>query len=132
MVKFYFLSIAFILLAGSCMKQTITYEYADGSANLYLLTETTLEYLPVKPEESSTGMYSGGDPKTVTVTPAEYNELKDLLDEALEKTSIHIPDRIKTSGMISRMGSTKKQCIIKPYCEEMKAIEGTLKKVLSK
>jgi hypothetical protein len=114
------------------MNRPMQYEYADGSANLYLLTETSLEYLPVKPEESSTGMYSGGDPKTVVVTPAEFNELKDLFDKALENTSIHIPDRMKTSGMISAIGSTKKQCIIKPYCEEMKAIEGTLKKVLSK
>jgi hypothetical protein len=120
------------ILASSCMNTFIRYEYADGSANLYLLTETSLEYLPVKPEESSTGMYSGGDPKKVAVTPAEFNELKDLFDDALKKTSSHIPDRIKTSGMISVIGSTKNQCILKPYCEEMKAIEGTLKKVLSK
>lgn len=114
------------------MKQTITYEYADGSANLYLLTETSLEYLPVKPEESSTGMYSGGDPKTVAVSPVEYHALKDLFDEAMEKTSIHIPDRMKTSGMISVIGSTKKQCIIKPHCPEMIEIETVLKRTLNK
>ena len=114
------------------MRQSINYEYADGSANLYLLTETSLEYLPVKPEDSSTGMYSGGDPKTVTVTPLEYNELKDLFDEALEKTSIHIQDRMKTSGMISMMGSTKKQCILKPHCKEMIEIEEALKWTLNK
>jgi hypothetical protein len=106
------------------------YEYADGSANLYLLTEKELEYLPVRPEESSTGFYSGGEPKTVSVTVEQYNKLKDLFDQALENTSIHIADRMKTSGMISKMGSSKKQCIIKPYCEEMKVIESTLKKTL--
>lgn len=114
------------------MNTPIHYEYADGSANLYLLTETSLEYLPVKPEESSTGRYSGGDPKTVAVTPAEFNELKDLFDKALENTSIHIPDRMKTSGMISMIGSTKKQCIIKPGCAEMIAIEEALKRTLYK
>ena len=36
------------------------YEYADGSANLYSLNGNTLSYDPVRPEESSTGTYSGG------------------------------------------------------------------------
>lgn len=130
-MKFYFLSTALILLVTSCMRQPITYEYADGSANLYLLTETSLEYLPVKPEESSTGMYSGGEPKTITITPDQFNELKSLLENALANTSIHISDRMKTSGLISMMGANnKKQCIIKPGCPEMKAIEEALKRTL--
>lgn len=114
------------------MDKIIRYEYADGSANLYLLTETELKYLPVTPEESSTGQYSGGEPKTVSITPVEFNEMKSLFDNALENTSIHIPDRMKTSGMISLTGSDKKQCIIKPYCTEMKDIEAKLKGLLSK
>jgi len=118
------------LLTLSCMSTTpIQYEYADGSANRYLLTEKELQYLPVKPEESSTGFYSGGEPKTVTVTALQYNELRNLFEQALTNTSIHIPDRIKTSGMVS---SPKKQCIIAPNCEEKKIIEATLKAVLDK
>jgi hypothetical protein len=114
------------------MKQPITYEYADGSANLYILTENELRYVPVTPEQSSTGMYSGGNPKTVSVTPAQFGELQGLFDSALKNTAIHIPDRIKTSGMISQMGAQKAQCIIKPYCTEMIAIEAKLKEVLGK
>ncbi len=113
------------------MKQSITYEYADGSANLYLLTEKELRYVPVTPEQSSTGMYSGGDPKTVTISSDQFNELKGLLENALTNTSIHIPDRMKTSGMITKTGSDKKQCIIKPHCAEMVAIEEALKRTLN-
>src|SRR6187455_400465 len=87
------------ILTLSCMSTTHDqYEYADGSANLYRLTEKELEYLPVQPEESSTGFYSGGEPKTVPVTVEQYNTLKDLFDQALENSSIHIADRMKTSG----------------------------------
>lgn len=114
------------------MNTPIRYEYADGSANLYLLTETQLQYVPVKPEESSTGRYSGGDPKKITISQSQYSELKKLFDDALDNTGIHIKDRMKTSGMITRIGSDEDQCILKPYCGEMIAIEEALKKVLDK
>ena len=114
------------------MNRPIHYEYADGSANLYLLTEQELRYVPITPEQSSTGRYSGGEPKTVPITPDQFNALKTLLDNALSNTSIHISDKIKTSGMISLIGSTdKKQCIIKPGCAEMIAIEEALKRTLN-
>jgi hypothetical protein len=113
------------------MNQPDRYEYADGSANLYLLTPTHLRYLPVTPENSSTGMYSGGAPKTVSITESQFNQLKKLFDGALDNPAIHITDRIKTSGMISRMGSDTKQCIIKPHCAEMLQIETLLKSILN-
>ena len=125
------LLILFFILNFSCMSQPNTYEYADGSANLYLLTNTQLRYVPVKPEESSTGMYSGGDPKTVNVSPTQYEELKKQFDAALGNTDIHITDRMKTSGMISRLGANEKQCIIKPNCTEMLQIETLLKSILN-
>lgn len=131
-MKYRFLIIAYILLNNTaCMNNSIQYEYADGSANRYLLTETELQYVPVTPAESSTGTYSGGEPKTVLITPVQFNELKSLLDNALENSSIHITDRMKTSGMISKIGSgDKKQCILRPNCTEMKTIEATLKSIL--
>lgn len=126
------LLILFFILNISCMCQSNTYEYADGSANLYLLTQTQLRYVPVKPENSSTGFYSGGDPKTVSITLSQYNELKMLFDAALSNKDIHIKERIKTSGMISKLGSDEKQCIIKPACNEMKILEQFLNITLNK
>lgn len=112
------------------MDQKTSYEYADGSANLYLLTETQLRYVAVVPEESSSGTYSGGGNKTVTISVGQFNELKKLFDQTIANSSIHIPDRIMMSGMVSRIGSSNKQCIIKPNCAEMVELEKALKKVL--
>lgn len=121
------------LLNISCMSNTTVYEYADGSANVYKLSPTTLEYIPVKKEESSTGMYSGGDPKTVTITKTQYQSLSKLLESALSNTSVHINDRMKTSGAILAIdGDKKKNCIIKPKCAEMIAIEGALREALGR
>jgi len=114
------------------MNHPASYEYADGSANLYLLSSTELRYMPVTPEESSSGMYSGGKPKTVSLSPDQYKNLKVMLENALGNKSIHIADRIKMSGMISRMGGEKSQCIIQPNCAEMIAIEKALEKMLNK
>ncbi len=111
------------------MDQKISYEYADGSANLYLLTETELRYVAVAVEESSSGTYSGGENKTVAISSAQFTALKKLLDHAIENSSIHIPNRIMMSGMISQVGSNR-QCIIKPHCDELIELEKALKKVL--
>jgi hypothetical protein len=59
--------ILFILFTVTACMSTSTYQYADGSANVYRIKPDSLEYIPVKPEESSTGMYSGGEPKKVAL-----------------------------------------------------------------
>lgn len=114
------------------MSTSITYQYADGSANVYIIKPDSLEYIPIKPEESSTGFYSGGDPKKVSVTPDEYRSLSAMLEAAKKKHEIHIPDRIKTSGMITTFsGSEKTHFILKPGCTEITAIETELKSLLN-
>jgi len=126
---FRFLFMVLILLSGACMDQKIFYEFADGSSNLYLLTETELRYVAVVAEESSSGNYNGGKNQTKSISITQFNELKKLFDNAIENSSIHIPNRIMMSGMISNI-SSKRQCIIKPDCDEMIELEKALKKVL--
>lgn len=119
------------LLNFSCMKKSSVYEYADGSANAYRLTTSSLEYIPVKKEESSTGMYSGGDPKNVTITQTQYESISELLESAMNNETIHIKDRIKTSGVIRiTTDGTTKSCIIAPRCPEQVNIESALRKAL--
>src|SRR5688572_24683607 len=114
----------FFLFNFACMSTTSYYKYADGSANVYVLTGTVLEFDPVQPEESSTGTYSGGDPKTVTLTTSQADSLRALMDQAFNHTAVHIPDRVKGSGRIS-IGSDKqsKHCILVQGCEDIKIIE---------
>lgn len=107
------------------------YQYADGSANVYRITSDSLEYVPVKPEESSTGMYSGGEPKKVALTPEEFRTIRYLLEVAKDKHEIHITDRIKTSGMITTYSGNKRtNFILRPGCDEINVIEHELKKLL--
>jgi hypothetical protein len=126
-------SLILVLLVNlSCMKSIYQYTYADGSANQYIITPSTLEYDPVTPEESSTGTYSGGDPKTVSISPEQFDSIRHLLDKAISNTAVHIEDRIKTSGAIAAVkGNVRTQVILAPDCAEKKAIENLLKKIIS-
>lgn len=111
------------------MKQSLpTYTYGDGSGNLYTITPALLIYDPVKPEESSTGMYNGGDPAEVPLSADTYEALRTLLDQAINNPEVHIEDRIKTSGMITRTtkGEVKK-VILRPKSAELEAIEQVLR-----
>jgi DNA-binding CsgD family transcriptional regulator len=109
------------------------YTYADGSANRYVITASSLQYIPVKPEESSTGMYSGGDPAEINLTKAEFESLKLLLEKAIAATNNHIADRIKTSGEVTRTTRTDTKIIIlKPGAPEQIALESALKQMLKK
>jgi hypothetical protein len=114
------------------MKTPSQYEYSDGSANRYVITQTTVEYIPVKPEESSTGMYSGGEPKSITITADQFNSLAKTFDLAFKNTNAHMSDRPKMSGLITSISrNATNKAILKPNSEEKQAIEEALRKVLA-
>lgn len=123
--------LSLLLLAGSCMKTSNQYEYSDGSANRYVITQTTIEYIPVKPQESSTGMYSGGEPKLVSITNEQFKVVAKLFETAFENTNAHMTERPKMSGLITSIsGNLTNQAILKPNSDEKQEIESLLKAML--
>jgi hypothetical protein len=76
------------------------YEYADGSNNRYLIGPETITYRPITPAESSTGIYSGGEPFSVAIGPAQYQEIVALLEAARQPGAGHAPARAKGTGAI--------------------------------
>lgn len=125
--------LGFLTLLTACMHAQPQYTYADGSANRYVITASSLQYLPVKPEESSTGMYSGGDPANVNLTEAQFKSVQQLLEKAISATDNHITDRIKMSGAVTRItASDTVTIILKPGAPEQAALESALKQLLKK
>lgn len=107
------------------------YQYADGNANVYIPSADMLEYVPVKPQSSSSGFYSGGEPKKVKLTANEFQQLVTLIETALKNTDAHIQERIKGSGAIKTLtGSEKHAIFLKPACVEQQNLEVALKKLL--
>lgn len=121
-----------VLVSFSCMKKNTQFEYADGNGNVYSVTSSTLTYAPVKPENSSTGSYSGGAPKSITLTADQFEAISVVLTKAAGNTGSHISERVMMSGAVSVTdGNDKNRYIIAPGSVEQKEIESTLKKILS-
>lgn len=119
-----------IVFAISCVADSVQYEYADGNGNLYVITKRNLNYIPVKPEESSTGTYSGGEPKTVTLTAEQFESIREALEIGI-KSDNHIQDRVKMSGVISVVREKDKtEYILTPGSPEIKTIETLLKEII--
>jgi hypothetical protein len=62
-----------------------SYEITDGNANLFRLSPERIEYLPVTPALSSSGVYSGGEPRVRIIKTEAFKRLSDLLDRATSR-----------------------------------------------
>jgi hypothetical protein len=96
--------------------------------NTYSIKETELKYEPVQKEESSSGNYSGGEPKIKIITPHELNKISVLFEDALSDTLSQEKGRKMGSGLFIRYDKTKvdKKIIIKFDSEMQKRIEVAL------
>jgi hypothetical protein len=123
-MKILLLSPVLLLLLTCCaptkpkpkvMERGLSYRYADGSANVYEFRGNTVAYLPVTPAESSSGLYSGGDPKTVTIGVADQEKLVQLLEQALAATAQHQIAREKMTGRVEKAveGSAEQSVVLR-------------------
>lgn len=122
---------ALVLLSTTIFAQN--YAYLDGSANKYELIGDSLEYNPVRPENSSSGEYSGGEYKKVIVTAEEKKALKTVFEKAIKAKDEQQENRAMMTGMVIREKKKKsKTIILKSNSIVKKEIEELLTKVISK
>jgi hypothetical protein len=122
-----------ILLLTNCgnMKE-IVYSYSDGSGNSYVIKKNTIKYIPVKVNESSSGIYSGGEEKQSAVSESEYSEIADMFNSISNNKSIQIENRIMTSGIITIENKNKSAVIIFKDAQTQEVLENKLKLLLNK
>jgi hypothetical protein len=110
-----------------------TYTYLDGSGNKYELIKSELVFYPVKKENSSTGEYSGGVWKKVSITAEEIKLVKAAFEKAIKAKSEQQQDREMMSGLVMKEKKKKKtEVILKSDSEAKKELEEVLKKLISK
>jgi hypothetical protein len=133
------ISIAFSLMIGiHCLQSLIIsakedYYIADGSGNLYKITSSNLqiEYNPVKPENSSTGFYSGGEYVKKTISKEQYSTLAGKIQKVVDNKNIRIKDRVKGSFAITvAKGKNKKSYLVANGSEEIQGLESYLKDLI--
>lgn len=105
--------------------------YGDGNGNQYIIEQESIEYNPVKPKFSSSGIYDGGDHVKKRITKPKYNKIASIIKEAIANKASHIKNRVKMSGVITiQEGNTVKSCIISSNSEELNEIEKLLKDII--
>jgi len=105
--------------------------YGDGNGNQYIIEQNNIEYNPVKPKNSSSGIYDGGDHVKKKITQQQYNEIASIFKKAIGNKASHIKNRVKMSGVITiREGNALKSCILSPNSEELNEIEKILKDII--
>jgi hypothetical protein len=109
------------------------YSYADGSGNLYEFNKSSFEYFPVKPEQSSTGHYSGGEYVKLLPRAADIEKLIDLIHFAKADTADHVQNRDKGTGQITFKNKNGLQSfILYMQSPHKKLIEEALSKIKNK
>ncbi len=94
-------------------------EYADGSANAYRIKGdgdgARFKYLPVTPERSSTGMYSGGAPRDAHLDAAQTAGLWRRVGALEAATHLQTADRMKGTGAfhVTDAGGTRAFIILR-------------------
>ncbi len=109
--------------------------YLDGSGNEFIISKTTkitIEYNPVKPLQSSSGIYDGGEYVKKDISELQYNKIISTLKEAIENRDIYIDDRVMGSGMIILQEESKDDVyILEPGSKEIRNIEENLHNIIN-
>lgn len=86
--------------------------YNDGNANAYIISTKSFKYAPVTPMESSSGTYSGGEPKDFEIEQSTFNEIFIRAEKIATTDDIKIDTRQMGTGFIK---ITFKDSEIKAY-----------------
>ena len=52
-----------------------TINFGDGNGNQYIIERDSIEYIPIKPEYSSSGVYNGGEHAKKTINQNHFEKL---------------------------------------------------------
>ncbi len=107
------------------------YNYLDENGNKYIISNKSIEYIPVKPSFSSSGVYNGGKYVNKELNKIQYDWIISNLNFAIKNKNIHIKDRVKTSGLIIIRDKNKEDSyVLSPDSEEKHKIESLLQEII--
>ncbi len=75
--------------------------YHDQNNNLYHLEGRAFRYRPIQPKESSSGLYSGGEPAEHQISAELSQEIFALAEQILKTSSIHTQQRRMLTSVLS-------------------------------
>lgn len=101
--------------------------YIDQNNNRYSISSNEIAYKAIKPEESSTGTYSGGTDKTVPISSSDFKKIYSISKLLFEEKNTHAKRREMMTTILKRSLSGKTEQVILYASENRTAFEILLK-----
>ncbi len=78
------------------------YIYYDGAGNKYEIQRLSLAYIPIKPAESSSGTYDGGESYTKVLNKLDFIKFVDVFERAIWNEEAHSERREMGCGTVRK------------------------------
>ncbi|GBF50313.1 hypothetical protein LPTSP4_18380 [Leptospira ryugenii] len=109
--------------------------YSDGNGNVYRISaqknQYILQYIPVTEAMSSSGTYSGGEPRSVYLSVSEYKNLIKFMD-TIKSSGEDLPRNKGTSALSYQRNGADWKSVFPYGSKEAKLIEKNLNQHLQK
>lgn len=102
------------------------FDYIDGNNNIYHISPRLLNYEPITPNQSSSGIYSGGHAVKKQLSNKNYQLLINTVQAALNNKTIQIKQRLMGSAMIV-YDNKKTTVLLKHDAKETQSLDLLLK-----
>ncbi len=90
----------FAFAVSSITLKAKSYTYIDGNNNDYEITSDSIFYSPISPVESSSGEYSGGNPKRAKISEEQFLKIEMMINAILKDKSNLIKTRLMGCGTL--------------------------------
>lgn len=74
--------------------------YKDGNNNTWEIKESSVVYIPVSENESSSGEYSGGKRRNISINSEKFSKIQALAQAAIADSSSHLTIRKMGSAQL--------------------------------
>lgn len=121
--------VLFGLISFVITKSQTSIVYIDGSNNKYTITKDKIDFVAVKKEQSSSGIYSGGENTSKRIKTKQFTKISSLI-LSIENDSVNlVSDRLMGCGTLYKANS-KAPIYIAMNSISKNNLESYLKKIL--
>lgn len=124
------LLMAIFVAACASTKKTQMIYYTDQNNNSYSLSVSQINYRAIKPEQSSSGTYSGGNDRRVNISKKQFEKILTLAEQLFEDPSSHAERREMGTSILKMSQSINDKRVILYPSETRKEFEKILKQTL--
>jgi hypothetical protein len=104
--------------------------YTDQNNNTYSVSATQISYCAIRPENSSSGTYSGGSDRQVNISKEQFKRINCLAERLFKDSSSHAERREMRTTILKKSKSLKEKKAILYPSDKRTEFEDILKQTL--